>query len=62
MSNKKWSAKWEKIDWETMRLKVHGGWVLNHVTDNGKMSDTSEHQMVAESSCFISDPEHKWTL
>ena len=60
MANKKWSSNWEKIDWETMRLKVPGGWIVNHVSDNGKMSQTPEHQIVSESSCFVPDPEHKW--
>ena len=53
-----------KFAWETLvhtnnggsyRAKVHGGWIVNNTTIH-------ESGSVAESSCFIPDPNHEWSV
>lgn len=38
----------------TDRAKVHGGWIVNHRTCAGARAH--------ESSIFVPDPNHEWTV
>lgn len=41
---------------ETARARVFGGWIVNNETWDG------EKDSVSESSVFIPDSDHKWTI
>lgn len=49
----KYSTKWEKLGWSTLRLKIYGGWLVKSGTGfhNGGIS-----------IIFIKDPTHEWEL
>lgn len=47
--------KWEKIAWETYRLKVIGGWVIRIKEPNADQADTI-------TCCFVPDEYHKWKV
>lgn len=54
---KKIEWSWEKLDENTYRAKVIGGWMVMHVTvDRKKMASFSE------SLAFIPDRDHEWTI
>lgn len=53
--------KWEhEIASNTNRLKVMGGWIIVHYMVNE--NDEGYMISICESMCFISDPDHKWTI
>ena len=56
-----------KFEWEsisetqkhtTCRAKVHGGWIINCLTN---VIDNSGYN-TSESMVFIPDPKHEWTV
>jgi len=58
--------KWEKLaagddgsgSW---RVKVIGGWIFNNLTMINTHQDGTQ-RMATETSVFIPDPEHQWTI
>lgn len=54
---KKVSWKWEKVDENTVRTKVIGGWLVHTMaTLNGK------NPTISASMVFVPDRDHEWTL
>jgi len=59
---KKMKFQWELIDngsqganlSETTRLKVFGGWIVNHLM--------YFNDCLSESSCFVPDKNHEWKI
>ncbi len=51
---------WEMVDCETERMKVHQGWLVYRVRDNGGSSESSFQ--VSTSMVFVPDAEHQWEL
>lgn len=50
--------EWEKLDNDTRRVKVIGGWIVQtKIFEEG-----SRGVMISESSVFIPDAEHKWEI
>jgi hypothetical protein len=47
--------KWERIDDETTRLSVHGGWVVAY-----GWQDRIAGSIL--STCFVPDENHEWKL
>ena len=55
---------WETIsdidDCETLRAKVHGGWIVRTITRSLISRDYSFR--LSESGVFIADPDHEWEI
>jgi hypothetical protein len=49
--------KWELLDERTARARIIGGWIINHITQ-----DTENRILLSESSIFIPDRDHEWTI
>ncbi len=56
---KKISWAWEKLDENTYRAKVIGGWVLHHTICDGIASKPITR---SESMIFIADSDHQWQI
>jgi len=48
------NLKWERLGLTTYRLRVYGGWMVT--------TNSTQNNCVAESSIFIPDPLHFWTV
>lgn len=54
---------WEKLDENTFRAKVIGGWLILHtnhivITDSKKRDGVSQ----SESMTFVCDRDHEWVI
>lgn len=47
--------KWEKLDENTQRAQVFGGWLVLH-------SEMMNNKSLSESLCFVPDRDHSWTI
>ena len=48
---------WEKIDKQTERLKVPGGWIVR-----SKFTEIFNGCAVSVHQIFVIDPDHSWSL
>lgn len=51
---KKIEFVWERLDENTGRAKVYGGWIVTITMSDAKKATSS--------SVFVSDPEHGWVI
>jgi len=51
---------WEKLDENTIRAKVIGGWLVNYMItiDNEKGKDIG----ISQSMQFVADRDHEWAI
>lgn len=57
---KKIEWQWEKLDENTLRAKVIGGWLVNYMItiDNEKGKDIG----ISQSMQFVADRDHEWAI
>jgi hypothetical protein len=57
---KKIEWQWEKLDNNTLRAKVIGGWLVNYMVtiDNEKGKDIG----ISQSMQFVADRDHEWVI
>lgn len=57
---------WEKLDNNTYRAQVFGGWIVRCVGGFGKAEVVSvkeaKNLQLSESMVFVSDRDHQWTI
>ena len=49
--------RWEKVNENTNRMRVPGGWIVLHFSIM-----ESSYRVIAESMCFVPDPEQLWKI
>lgn len=54
---KKIPHSWERMDGNTHRCRVIGGWLVIHVS-----YDLKTLRVLSESMSFVLDRDHEWTL
>jgi len=64
---KKMQWNWERLDANTYRAKVIGGWIVLHCGGANSCSDTlSSAELkklpLSESMVFMPDRDHEWTI
>lgn len=63
---KKLQWGWERLDENTMRAKVIGGWIIRCIGGLLKAEVVTVKEArnipMSESMIFVSDPEHQWTI
>ena len=53
---------WEKIDGDTKRLKVPGGWVVRSRFDREILTGHFASMSVSVSQVYVPDSKHEWKL
>ncbi len=59
---KKIEWQWEKLDANTSRVRVIGGWIVHHDKHALAKKGNSENILCSESMVFIADRDHEWFI